>query len=100
MADSKGYGRMCDMKVGSGECRIVHRKHCLDSSDGVGSEGEVDEWLRNVAGQWSCRGGWVMRLERHGIRSRRWVVDGAVCLQGGCRGAVAVISSHRLRNVF
>ena len=65
---------------------FICRKYCLDSSDGVGSEGEVDEWLRNVAGQWCCRGGWVMRLERHGRRSRRWVVDGAVCLQRGCRG--------------
>ena len=58
MADSNGYGWMCDVKVGSEECRIGYRKHCLDSSDGVGSDGEVDEWLRSVGGamEWS---GWV-----------------------------------------
>ena len=64
MAYSKGDGRMCDVNVGSWECRIGYRKHCLDSSDGVGSDGEVDVWLRSVGGQWSGRGGWAIRMDR------------------------------------
>ena len=27
-----------------------------------------------------------MHMDRQGIRSRRWMMDGAVCLQRGCRG--------------
>ena len=64
MADSKGDGRMCEVNVGIGECRIGYRKHCFDSSDGVGSDGEIDVWLRSVGGQWSGRGGWVIRFDR------------------------------------
>ena len=64
MADSKGDGRMCEVNVGIGECRIGYRKHCLDSSDGVGSDGEVDEWLRSVGGQWSGQSGWAIRIDR------------------------------------
>ena len=74
------------MNVGSGVFRSVDRKHSLDRSVGVDSEGGVDEWLRNVTGKWWCRRGWVMRMERHGRGSRRWVMDGVVCLQRGCRG--------------
>ena len=39
------------MHVISDVCRFVYRKHCLGRSDGVDSEGEVDEWMRNVSGQ-------------------------------------------------
>ena len=80
MADSKGDGRMCEVNVGIGECRIGYRKHYLDRSDGVGSDGEVDVWLRSVGGQWCCRGQWLMLMDRHGRRRRRGVMDGAVCL--------------------
>ena len=62
---------MCDVNVGIWECGIVHRKHYLDSSDGVGSEGEVDEWLRNVVGQWSYRAGgrcgWIGMADEAGV---------------------------------
>ena len=74
------------MHVGIGMCRIVYRKHCLDSSDGVGNEGKVYEWLRDVAGQWCFGGGWVMLMERQGRRRRLRVMYGAVRLQRGFRG--------------
>ena len=41
---------MCDVNVDSGVCRFVYKKYYLDHSDDVDSEGEVDEWLRNVSG--------------------------------------------------
>ena len=80
MADSNGYGWMCDVNVGIGECRTGYRKHCLDSSDGMGSDGEVDEGLRSVGWQWSGRGGSARRIDRQGRMRTRWVMDGAVCL--------------------
>ena len=64
MAYSNGYGWMCDVKVGIGDCRTGNRKHCFDSSAGMGSDGEVDEWLRSVGWQWSGRGGWALRIDR------------------------------------
>ena len=41
---------MFDVNVGSWECRNGYRKQCFDSSDGVGSDGEVDVWLGSVGG--------------------------------------------------
>ena len=57
---------MCDVNVGSSVCQFVHRKHCLDCSDGVDSEGEVNKLLRNVSGHCSVYGGWATRTDGHG----------------------------------
>ena len=72
---------MCDVNVGSGVCRFVYRKHYFDRSDGEDSEGEVNEWLRNVSGQWSGHGGQATRMGRHDRGSRGWVLYGSMCLQ-------------------
>ena len=91
---------MGDVNLGIGVLLFVCRKHCLDRSDGLSSEGEVDEWLRNVAGQWCCRGGWVMRMDRQSRWSRRWVMDGAVCLERGCRECGSRNIIPTFENVF
>ena len=40
---------MCDVFVGSGMYQFVYKKHPLNRSDGVDSEGEVYVRLRNVS---------------------------------------------------
>ena len=74
---------MCDVNVSICMCPFVDREHCLDCSDDVDSEGEVDKWLRYVSGHWSVEGGWMTRMDGQGRVRSCWVMYGSVYLQRG-----------------